>query len=217
MVRIDLHTHSIASPDGGIRAVDYERAIRDGLLDYIAVTDHDTISMAQLLHEKLGDHIIIGEEVTTTEGDIIGLFLTEAIPPGMRLIDAVQAIRGQNGLVYVPHPFETVRHGLAEIPLDEIHRAVDIVEGFNGRAVFQNQSAKAKRWAAQHDKPIAVSSDAHGPRGWTRTYSEVAAVPTRDTLVGLLQDAIHSSRFVGTYGILYPRLHRMKKRFGHDQ
>lgn len=95
MPKIDLHTHSIASKDGAITADDYERMLETGLLDYIAVTDHNRIDFAAELHAKLGEKIIVGEEIKTTEGEIIGLYLTEAIPALLTPEETVQRIKEQ--------------------------------------------------------------------------------------------------------------------------
>lgn len=214
MCKLDLHTHSIASPDGGLTAADYRRMLERSGLDYIAVTDHNTISFAQELHRELGERIIVGEEIKAREGEIIGLFLRTTIPPDMSTVDAAALIRQQGGLVYIPHPFETLRRGLPERTLNEIADLVDIVETYNGRAMFQNRGVVAKAWAELHRKVTVGASDAHGWIGWGRAYVEVATAPTRNSLVDLLADALQHTSSVGARGILYPKLNRLKKTFG---
>src|SRR5580765_8441960 len=98
MFRVDLHTHSVASPDGGISADQYAHALSTGLLDVIAITDHNQIDFALNLKD-------------------------------------------QGGLVYIPHPFETVRKGLHPATLEELIDYVDVVEICNGRVLLQNRSA----------------------------------------------------------------------------
>jgi predicted metal-dependent phosphoesterase TrpH len=120
MPRVDLHTHSLASPDGALRAADYTVMLASGRLNYIAVTDHNRIDFALQLQAQLGPQIIVGEEITTTDGEIIGLYLHEVVPAGLSTLEAVQRIRQQGGLVYVPHPFETVRKGITAATLDTI-------------------------------------------------------------------------------------------------
>jgi predicted metal-dependent phosphoesterase TrpH len=212
MFKVDLHTHSQKSPDGGLTVADYKRAIDQGLLDTIAVTDHNSISFAQELQRQFGEKIIIGEEITALEGELIGLYLKEVIPAGLSAAETVADIRKQGGLVYVPHPFESVRKGLPLAVLDSIANEVDIVEVHNGRAVFQNKSEQALVWAAAHHKAAAASSDAHGRRGWGKTYSEIATLPKRDDLVPQLMVATYQKGFVGARGILYPKLNRLRKK-----
>ncbi|HEV2403272.1 MAG TPA: PHP domain-containing protein [Candidatus Saccharimonadales bacterium] len=215
MYKIDLHTHSTASPDGGLRAQDYRRALKGGLLDYIAVTDHDNIEFAQKLHHEIGSHIIVGEEVSTTDGEIVGLYLQQPIPPGLSAVETVHAIKNQSGLVYIPHPFESVRHGISFTTLNEIADYVDIVEIYNGRAIFQNRSAEARRWAARHNAPGASSSDAHGRIGWGRTFSLIVGPPSAVTLGNSLKDAQHIMRTVGLLGSAYPKFNRLRKKVNH--
>lgn len=209
---IDLHTHSIASPDGALRVEDYRQVLDKGHLDYIAITDHNTIEMAEQFQAELGRQIIVGEEITTQEGEVIGLYLTEVVTPGLSLRETIRAIKEQGGLVYVPHPFETVRKGLAAEALDAIAKDVDIVEVRNGRAVFQNYGPQAVAWSRTHNIPGAASSDAHGPSGWAKTYSTVSEAPTPENLPSLLQGAKLRYRFMGFRGLLYPKYNRLRKR-----
>jgi predicted metal-dependent phosphoesterase TrpH len=212
MYTVDLHTHSTGSPDGGLTAKHYRAMLEQGGLDYIAVTDHDRIDEAQKLQAELGDHIIVGEEITTSEGEIIGLYLSQPVEAGLSLKQTVRAIHRQNGLVYVPHPFETVRKGLSFDALRAIAGVVDIVEIRNGRAVFQNQSEDALHWAAMHGVPGAASSDAHGPRGWGKTCSRLDEAPTRETLARLLERATYATDTVGFRGLLYPKFNKIRKK-----
>ncbi|HSX00151.1 MAG TPA: PHP-associated domain-containing protein [Patescibacteria group bacterium] len=210
MVRVDLHTHSIASPDGSLSEANYRALLMSERLHVIAVTDHNRIDFAQQLQAELGDSIIVGEEITALEGEIIGLYLQEAIPAGLSSIETVRRILAQRGIVYVPHPFETVRKGLPLAVLDEIADHVDVLETYNGRSI-QDRSARATAWAAKHDIAGAASSDAHGIRGWGNTYSILAEAPSRDTLVDLLGHATYSTRSTGPIGRLYPKLNRIRK------
>lgn len=215
MIRIDLHTHSIASPDGGIALEEYQKVLDSGMLQSIAITDHDRIDFAVQAQLKLGSRIIIGEEISTTEGEIIGLYLSEKVAPGQTPAATVAAIRAQGGLVYVPHPFETVRKGLSFSAMRPIIDDIDIIETYNGRALLQNKSERARRIATQFSIVKASSSDAHGAHGWGRTYTEISDIPTRDSLVELLLAANYSYAPVGLQGVMYPKYNRLKKRFSH--
>lgn len=216
MYKIDLHTHSQASPDGGLNKKHYEQALQKNLLDFIAVTDHNSTELARELQAELGKRIIVGEEISAKEGEIIGLFLKKAIPPHLTAKETIHRIRDQGGLVYIPHPFETVRKGISGATLTHIADEVDIIEVHNGRAVFQNFSEKAKEWSILHQKPGAASSDAHGKIGWGKTYSLIAAEPTSGNLVKLLHEATYEARGVGPLGVAYPTLHRWRKKGRKD-
>lgn len=212
MLKIDLHTHSEASPDGGITLRQYRAALENGLLDCIAITDHNRIDFATRAKLEMGDRIIVGEEIMTTDGEIVGLFLETAVRAGQTPEATVLDIKAQGGLVYVPHPFETIRKGLHPAALERIQEAVDIMEVCNGRAFLQNRSEQALVWAKLNDIAMAASSDAHGARGLGRTYTSVSQKPDRDTLTGLLNNGSLHTRRPAMRSLLYPKYHKAKKK-----
>lgn len=214
MHKVDLHTHSEASPDGGITPEQYARALETERLDYIAITDHDRIDFALGMHKALGNKIIVGEEISTAEGEIIGLYLRERIKPGLSALQTAHAIRDQGGIVYVPHPFETVRKGLQLESLDAIAEFVDIIEVHNGRALDQKSAIKAAAWAKMHGKTGASSSDAHGYAGLGYSYSILQETPSRGSLVSSISMESLAHRRAPFYTLLYPKINRLAKRLG---
>ena len=213
MYKIDLHTHSTASPDGGITADQYAHALSTNLLDVIAVTDHNHIDFALGLQKQLGDRIIVGEEIMTTGGEIIGLFLSERIRAGLSPLETIKQIKEQGGLVYIPHPFESIRKGLHPGVLEELVDYVDIVEVCNGRAFLQNRNAQTVIWAKLNHKTSAASSDAHGKRGLGKTYTRVKKLPATHELVEILAHGTPVTDRPGLRSLLYPKYHRLRKKF----
>lgn len=211
-LKVDLHTHSIASYDGGISAEQYKRALGNGLLDVIAITDHNRIDFALEMRKELGTAIIIGEEIMTSAGEIIGLFLKKPVKPGLTPLETIEDIKAQGGTVYVPHPFETVRKGLSQSVMDELVDHIDVVEVCNGRAFLQNRSEQAVLWTRMNHKLSAASSDAHGYRGLGRTYTSVAHVPERDNLLRLLDNGVLMTDRPDLRSLLYPKYHRLRKK-----
>lgn len=214
MFKVDLHTHSQASADGGISAAQYAQAIQAGLLDCIAITDHNRIDFALELQKKLGQAIIVGEEIMTAAGEIIGLFLEERIKPGQTPFETVKQIKDQGGLVYIPHPFETVRKGMSPAALEKIADFIDIIEVCNGRAFFQNRSEQAVVWARMNNKLGVASSDAHGRLGLGVTYTSLSAMPGAQNLLELLKNGIPMTDRPGIRALLYPKYHRLRKKLG---
>ncbi len=208
-MNIDLHSHSHGSPDGSLVATDYKAALASGL-DFIAITDHDSIDAAQKIRKQLGPKIIIGQEVTTTDGEIIGLFLSKKVEPKLSAKETAVAIKQQGGLVYIPHPFETVRKGLPKTVLDDISVLVDIVEVFNGRALFQNKGPQAATWARLHGKQVAASSDAHGKKGLGSCYTTIAKTPDAKNLVKQLEVGRLVTNRPPFSSLLYPKLNRLR-------
>lgn len=212
MYKIDLHTHSTASHDGGISLEKYRRVIDNGELDYVAITDHDDIENAKYIHQELGSKVIVGEEIMTTEGEIIGLFLTKLIHPNQTPQKTIEAIKNQDGIVYIPHPFETVRKGLHPKVLEEIASEVDIVEIYNGRAFLENKSAQTVVWARMNHKAGAASSDAHGFHGMGRTHTLIREVPTNKNLVELIRQGTPIAEKAKFRSLFYPKYNKLRKK-----
>jgi predicted metal-dependent phosphoesterase TrpH len=210
LYKIDLHTHSIISQDGGITAAEYEKILQSGELDCIAITDHNETSFARIMQKKLGDRIIIGEEISTKEGEVIGLYLKETIPGGIGIDEAIASIKHQGGLVYIPHPFEKFRKGLRSATMNRIATDIDIVESFNGRGKFRGKPMLAQQFALKNSIPQAASSDAHGFKGLGHTSSAINEFPNQKTLTPLLEAAILDKTYAPFYTFFYPMLNRIK-------
>lgn len=208
--KLDLHTHSIISQDGGITAAQYEKILQTGMLDCIAITDHNETSFARIMQKKLGERIIIGEEIRTTEGEIIGLYLQETIPGGISVDEVIASIKHQGGLVYLPHPYEHFRKGWQTGTIDRIAEDIDIVEVFNGRGRFRGKPVQAEQFALKNNMLQAASSDAHGWRGLGHTSSMLTEFPTHKTLKHLLTTAILDKTYAPVYTNFYPLLNRIK-------
>lgn len=162
----DLHNHTHRSYDASNRLEDYERAYARGRFDVLAVTDHNRLDGALDVADRASFPVIVGMEIDTADGELIGLFLTRPIPPGLGAVETVERILEQGGLVYLQHPFHPlvrtplrsgVRDGLADRGL------IDVVEGRNGGPFTGRADARARRFAATHRIPIGAGSDAHDP------------------------------------------------------
>lgn len=98
------------------------------------VTDHDSTAGALQLQARLGSAVVVGEEITTSDGELIGLFLERQIGPGLSALETAREIKKQGGLVYLEHPYDQFRRHISERAIEEIAELVDIVEVFNGRS-----------------------------------------------------------------------------------
>lgn len=212
MIRIDLHTHSEASIDGGLSPEDYADLLQNETLDVIAITDHDRIDFALGMQKALGsEFIIVGEEITTLDGEIIGLYLKKPITPGMNAQDTVDAIHAQGGLVYIPHPFERMRKGIQIGTLNNLIEHIDIIETNNGRAISKKHSLSAQTWSVKNKVPGASSSDAHGKLGVGHSYTIINNRPDRSSILNELNDATYVHEFPPIRSLLYPKFNRFKK------
>lgn len=166
-------------------------AARRGL-DCVGVTDHGTLrgglEAAELAASDPSLPLVIpGQEVLTREGEVIGLYLTEEIDGDMSLEDAVAAIRRQGGLVYLPHPFDSVRGGT--IRPEAVERAgglADIIEVDNGRTLYPRFDRMAADLAARHGTVLGAGSDAHYRGELGRAVMVVERLPTRADLLAVL-------------------------------
>lgn len=163
----DLHMHTSYSSDCKTTPAELLAACEESGLKTIAITDHNTIEGA-LEVAKLaprGIQVIIGEEIKTTRGEIIGLFLSEEIPKGLSLDETIARIKGQKGLVYVPHPFDPLHKTPTYETLARNAADIDIVEVYNPRITFTSFNQRAQRLALKYDIPGAAGSDCHVVEG----------------------------------------------------
>jgi predicted metal-dependent phosphoesterase TrpH len=142
-------------------------------LSPIFLTDHEGIDGAQLLIDA-GYAAVIGQEILTTEGEMIGLFLREAVPSRLSPEETVEAIKGQGGLVYLEHPYDTGRRNLRGEAIERIAPQIDIVEVVNGRSRPEiNRLAEELR--STLGVPAGAGSDAHTLKEIGRVYVEMEA------------------------------------------
>jgi predicted metal-dependent phosphoesterase TrpH len=206
---VDLHCHTRASFDALTRPRDVARAAAERGLTHLAITDHDRIDGALEAREyaPAGLAILIGEEIRTTRGDLIGVFLRDAVPPGLSPTDAIAAVREQGGLVGIPHPFDRFRGSLARsVGLDELAPLVDWVEIHNSRLVGRGNAAAAA-FAARHELPGVAVSDAHSLLEVAVSYTILETASNADlaTPAGLLA-ALPSATIVGSRASYLVRL-----------
>ena len=174
MLRTDLHVHTRYSFDCG---TDLEslvaRCVRRGL-NCVAVTDHNTIQGAIAIRELAPFQIIVGEEISTAGGDIIGLFLEQEVPAGLEPTEAARRVKEQGGLVSIPHPFDRVRgSAVSAQALADVLPLADIVEAFNSRNMRAGSDRQAAALAQASGKVPASVSDAHTLGELGRTYVEM--------------------------------------------
>ncbi len=210
--KIDLHTHSTASYDGGIPAAGYAEIFRKKILDFAAVTDHNDIGFAREMSQEFGDKIITGEEITSQAGEIIGLFLEKVIPKNLTALETVRLIKEQGGIVYIPHPFERLRKGIDEKSLREIVEFVDIVEVFNGRARFRGEAGRAREISRAYKRAGASASDAHCVMGIGTSYSIINVKPDARRLTKALTDGDLIMEYSPLVSYICPFINKIKTR-----
>jgi predicted metal-dependent phosphoesterase TrpH len=165
---IDLHMHTSHSWDCATDPEALLYVARKVGLTAVAVTDHNEISGALAcaeLADQYGIQVIVGEEIKTSEGEVIGLFLQERIEPGMSWMDTIRTIREQDGLVYVPHPFDRLHTIPSARTLRDSIEEIDAFETYNARLAFEQFNRDAERFARKYNLIEGAGSDAHVVQG----------------------------------------------------
>jgi hypothetical protein len=167
LIDVDLHMHTDHSYDCATPVEVLLAEARAKGLGAIAVTEHNEISGALEAAEKAkGIKVIVGEEVkTASQGEVIGLFITEKIERGMTLRETIAEIRRQGGLVYVPHPFDRMHSVPDYRHLLDVLDDIDLIEVFNPRVAIAEFNEEAVRFAAKYRMIAGAGSDAHVPQG----------------------------------------------------
>ena len=174
-VRVDMHSHTMWSGDSTTTPEEIGDAVVASGLDVVCITDHNAIAGAVELAASLPCRVIVGEELKTHAGEVIGLFLRERVPIGVQPAQAAEMIRSQGGIVYVPHPFDPMRRNLVEPAMRELAGAglIDAIEVLNAKTALQSLNRRAAAFAAEFDLAAGAGSDAHVPLALGAAYVEM--------------------------------------------
>ncbi len=170
-----MHTHCEASKDSRTPVAVQAARIRESGLHVVCATDHDTIAGALRLRELAdGYRIVVGEEISSADGDLIGLFLENAVPAGLNGEETIARIHDQGGIVSVPHPFSrNRRHRIRRAALERLAPLVDCIETFNAREALPQDNRRAAEFAERHGIAAGLGSDAHTPWEIGRVHLEM--------------------------------------------
>lgn len=174
MLKCDLHIHSSFSRDGESRVEEILRQAEKVGLDAVAITDHDTVEGARYaLTCETSLVIVPGIEVSTRQGHLLVLGVSEPIPSKLDFLETLQIAHRMGGLAVLPHPYHLWRHGIARKVKGSIGM-VDAVEAFNSRYIVGAANRRAAIMARRYEKPCVGGSDAHHARfvGFGITFVE---------------------------------------------
>ena len=172
MLTCDLHVHTNFSKDGESSVEEILKQAEEVGLDAIAITDHDSVDGAKKALACATTVLVIpGIEVSTKQGHLLVLGVTDLIPAGLDVIVTVEIARRMGALAILPHPYHVWRHGVARRKKAGMD-VVDAVEVFNSRYIVGSANTKAARIAKRLGKPCVGGSDAHNARfvGFGRTF-----------------------------------------------
>jgi predicted metal-dependent phosphoesterase TrpH len=162
MIKLEFHCHTHASKDSLTLPADLVATARHKGIDRVVVTDHNSIAggrAAQVIDPEL---IIVGEEIMTTQGEILAAFVQEEIPVMLSPQETIRRLKEQGAFISVSHPFDELRKGgWKENDLLEILPFVDAIEVYNSRCMSPRFNRRAREFAEKHNIAGTVGSDAH--------------------------------------------------------
>ncbi len=196
MLKADFHIHSKFSGDSITTLEQIIRACERKKITCMALSDHGTIEGALRLKELAPPfYVVVSEEILTTRGEIMGMFLSETVPSGFSLEESIKRIKDQGGLFCAQHPFDRIRpDSLKADVMDEIARQIDVVEVFNARNLLDS-SRMALAFAQSHHLPGIAGSDAHAAYEIGNAYVEMPEFKGKeDFLQAVMQGTVHGHR-----------------------
>lgn len=177
-IRAEFHTHTRFSKDSILNKFFILFMLKLKKIKLIAITDHNEVKGAikyQKFLKKFNIDVIVGEEVMTDSGEIIGLFLNKKIEPFQSPELTVKQIKEQNGIVYLPHPYDEKRYKtvLKEEKQIKLKDEIDFIEIHNGRNISEKYSDKQKDIQQKLMITPIIGSDAHTFIELGRNYIEI--------------------------------------------
>ncbi len=183
---MDLHIHSYYSKDSLLSPKLILKLAKKYGLNIIAVTDHNTIKGGLVTRELNKNNelfVIVGAEIKTDVGDIIGLFLEKEIK-SRTWQNVLEEIHEQGGITVLAHPFKS--HKLTK----ELIKRIDIIEGLNGR-LHEKFNKSAQKLAKEFNKPTIAGSDAHLPMGFGRVINIIKCDLNKNSIkMALLENKV---------------------------
>jgi predicted metal-dependent phosphoesterase TrpH len=162
MIKLEFHCHTHASKDSLTSPADLVLAAHRKGIDRVVITDHNSIvgaREAQVIDPGL---IIVGEEIMTTQGELLAAFVQEEIPANLLPRETIRRLKEQGAFISVSHPFDELRKGgWVENDLLEILPFVDAIEVYNSRCMLPRFNRQARVFAQKHNIAGTVGSDAH--------------------------------------------------------
>ena len=180
-LKIDLHLHTNYSLDAKTTLEEAIRYAKRDQLDGIAITDHDTVEGARRIAKEQDFLVIPGIEVSSRHGHILGLNVTEPIPPKLGIAETAERIQLLGGLAVIAHPAVLVK-GLGT-KIDTSSR-IDAIEVINASGIpFFLSIYFSRRLALRLGLPQTAGSDSHYPKEIGSAYTIVDADLDRDDVI----------------------------------
>jgi predicted metal-dependent phosphoesterase TrpH len=193
MIKVDFHCHTHYSSDSLQTPAQLIQAARKKGLQKVVVTDHNSIMGALEAQQIAPDLVIIGEEVKTSEGELLAIFVSERVPKGLDPMEAIQRLKAQNAFISVSHPFDITRSGWKLETLQKLAPYFDAIEIFNARCLLSKQNRLAAEFARSHNLPGTTGTDAHLSVELGRTVTVLPSFSNTDELKSAIREATYQT------------------------
>jgi predicted metal-dependent phosphoesterase TrpH len=214
-LRVDFHSHTIASKDSLTRPEILVRTCRRKGLDRIVVTDHNSIEGALAARALDPELVIVGEEIMTSRGEILASYVREAVPRGLTPQETIHRLRDQGAFISVSHPFDSYRSGAWKLEdLLEIASLVDAIEIFNARCMIAADNQKAIQFARAHTLPGTAGSDGHAAYELGAARLILPQFSGPDELRGVIRQGQVEGHRSGFWVLFASRYARIRKKVG---
>lgn len=213
--RVELHSHSEWSKDSIVSMDTILRLCDERRIDRIAITDHNTAEGALKLAQAAPGRVIVGEEIMTTHGELLGYFLRETVPPGLSPEATITRLRDQGAVISVSHPFDRLRKGAWQVEdLMRILPLVDAIEVFNSRCIFRADNERAQAFATTHQLVGTVGSDAHSRSEYGRSVLIMKPFANAGQFLVALGSAVPENRYSGVFVHVNSKTAKWQKKLG---
>lgn len=182
MGRADLHIHPSDDPDATDSAEAFYAVLLASDLDVAVLADHDRIAVAQELAHRAREEgasieLVVGEEITSRRGHVLGIGLTAIVPPFLSLAETIAAVHEQGAIAVVAHPLMPIwtaasEEAIVALAQGDPRSRPDALEAMHPTAAwFPRWRGRVERLAARTGAAVVGGSDAHSVRsigrGWT--------------------------------------------------
>ena len=179
-VKIDLHVHTVYSPDSLITLEQLVFWAKKRGLNAVAVTDHNRVEGALNMIKETDFLIIPGTEVNSSDGHIVALNVHEVIPRDLSADETVERIHDAGGTAVACHPFALFKGSLGKHTSGKF----DAIETINASASpFRRSVRKAEKVAERFNLPRVAGSDAHYAPAIGYAYTVVDAEPSANSIL----------------------------------
>ena len=187
LLKADFHIHTKYSTDCNTSLEQIISRCQQTGINCVAIADHGNIEGALKMQSIAPFRVIVAEEILTSRGEIMGMFLKEGITSGLSVEETVSKIKAQDALVAIPHPFDMFRHSALDSEvIEELAEQIDVIEVFNARSLFNRSLVKAQLFAQKYGIPGSAGSDAHTIHEIGNTYVAMPEFNGKDDFINAL-------------------------------